>query len=115
MTTITQRKKGWWRVWVLVAVLFALVITGVVLFYVGYDYISWIGVSLVGAKAWASGDWVNAAIESAVWVLIGTLIVYLYYYQRGQKTTGANSGYGYVPQGQQLSNPQQKDTETVIN
>jgi hypothetical protein len=116
MTTLTQRKKGWWKVWVLLAILVTVIITGVILFFVGYDYISWIGVSLVGAKNWASSGWVSAAIESTTWVLIGMGIIYLYYYQRGQKTTVApgQTGTGYAPTPAYPSQSQ-KDTETVIS
>jgi hypothetical protein len=117
--TITQKKKGWWKIWLLLAIIAALIIVAVILYYVGIDYISWIGYSLRDAKRWASESWVSAGIESLVWVSAGGGFVWLYYnYLRGQKVTnvaGTNVGSGYAPAPTYPTAQPNQDKETTIS
>lgn len=117
MSTITQRKKGWWKIWLLLGIIAVLFAVGIILYYVGYDYISWMGTGLVGAKMWGASAWFNGALESMVWVGIGMVLVYLYYgYLRGQQVknvaTGAVGGYNPIPTTPSQPNQGQ---ETVIS
>ena len=115
MSTITQKgKKSIWM-WVLIFVVIGVVVALGVLYYMGMDYISWIGTGLMSLYGdFAAASWVNATLISAGWVALGVLGFYVIKkYFIGEKVTTPISNY--TPIGQQISNTQPQDKETVVS
>jgi hypothetical protein len=114
MTTTTQRKKGWWKIWVIIALVFAVIAVGIALYYFGYDYISWVGVDLVAVKMWSAASWINAGLESTAFVFVGVFACWIWFmYLRGNKTV--SNTLGYTPAGQSLSSTAKSDVETTVS
>lgn len=122
MSTITQRKKGWWKIWLLIGIIVAVVaIVGILANLTdaeGNPYIDLVPVEekYLGVFMWASMSTVNALIVTVGLIISGIVLAWLYYnYLRGQKvTTNLQQAVGYNPQPTTPTQPQ-KDTETVIS
>jgi hypothetical protein len=115
MSQINQRKKGWWKIWIILAIIVGLITIGIVLYYLGYDYISWVGTYLINFKMWGATGWMYAGFESLIWVALGIGLSYLYYwYLKGQTVKNVNTGTGYNPV---PTTPSQSNsgTDTVIS
>lgn len=115
MSTITQKgKKSLWM-WIIIFVVVGVCVALGVLYYMGMDYISWIGTGLTGIYGgFAADSWVNAVLISAGWVALGVVGFYLVKkYFIGEKVTTPVTGY--TPIGQQISNTQSQDKETVVS
>jgi len=121
MTTLTQRKKGWWKIWLLIGVVVAVfAIIGVLAILPNADGNPYLDLTPVqngylSAFMWASDAVVNALILSVGFAALGGFFVWLYYnYLRGQKVTTQPQNAGYNPQPTTPSQPQ-SGTETVIS
>lgn len=122
MSVITQRKKGWWKI-LLVLIIAIVVIVGLAIASVltdadGNPYFNPApyGDAYLGAFMWASEAMFNAVFLTVVLLVGGILIAYLFYRIRGQKvTTNAQTQNTYVPQGQTISQPNTSGTETTVS
>lgn len=117
MTTITQRKKGWWKIWVIIGLIAAVIaIVAVLAMFEIIDVQPWIE-GYLGAFMWASESVINALILTVGFVVTGVLFCYLWYnYLRGQKTTtNTPAGTGYAPVPTYPSQPAQSGQETTIS
>jgi uncharacterized membrane protein YfcA len=110
--TITQRKKGWWKIWVVIAIIAVVIAVIGVLAYLGkIDLAPW-NERYLGIFMWGSTSWINATIILLVCTAFGVLLTYIWYtYLRGNKTTQNQ----YTPPGQTLSQPTQQGTETTVS
>ena len=122
MSTITQRKKGWWKAWLLIGIIVAAVAVIFLLANLtnadGEPYIDLVPVEekYLGLFMWASMSTVNATILLVGAIILGIIIAWLYYnYLRGQKvTTNTPMTGGYNPMPTTPSQPQ-SGNETVIS
>lgn len=117
MSTITQRKKLSIGTWALIFVCIAALITVIVLSVFGIIDLTFMEELLVGYATFGTQSWINAVITIVIPFAVGAVFMWAAYrYFIGQKVTVAAYGAGgYTPQGQSIGNPQQKDTETVVN
>jgi hypothetical protein len=114
MTTTTQKKKLSKGTWALIFLLVAAVITIAVLAVVGYISLQFLADGIVSYMSAGASSWMMGTLLIALPFLGGTLFTYIIYtYFRGNKVV--NTMPTYTPQGQTLSAPQAKDTETVIS
>lgn len=116
MATLTTRKKGWWKVWLLIGVVAAIVIIIAALALIGFLDLTPADEMWRSVFMWGSDASINGAIIATGFTALGLLGGYLWYnYLRGQQTKTATPTYGgYNPVPTTPSNPQQ-DTETVIS
>jgi len=114
MTTATQKRKLSKSAWFLVFLLIAVIITITVLAVIGYISLAFLGDILVGYMTFGASSWITATIALVIPFFVGILVYWVIKtYFIGNKVT--NTMPTYTPQGQTLSAPQQKDTETVIS
>jgi hypothetical protein len=122
MSTITQRKKGWWKI-LLVLIIAIVIIAGLGVASVltdadGNPYFdpTPYGEGYLSIFRWASEAIFNAVFLTVLLLIGGILIAYLFYRVRGQKvTTNTTNPNNYVPSGQTISQPSQSGTETVVS
>jgi ABC-type Fe3+ transport system permease subunit len=122
MTTITQRKKGWWKIWVIIAIIVVALAIVMVLSNLtnadGNPYIDLAPVEekYLGIYMWASMNSINASLVLVGSIVLGISLTWLYYnYLAGQKVTMNNTiNPGYNPLPTTPSQPQTQ-TDTVIS
>jgi hypothetical protein len=111
--TLTQRKKGWWKIWVIIAVIaIAIAIIGVLAYLGKIDLAPW-NARYLGVFTWGSASWINATLLVTAFTVFGVLLAYIYYtYLRGNKVTTTLNNY--TPQGQTIP-ASENNKETVVS
>jgi hypothetical protein len=122
MTIITQRKKGWWRFWVLIAIVAIIAaVVGVLAYLKNADGEPYINLTPVdeGIKqgfTWAAESTFNYILLSIALIIVGIFFAWLYYTQlRGQKVTTSTPTNNYVGQSAVSQQPVKTDTETTVS
>lgn len=122
MQTLTQRKKGWWKIW---AVIIALIVIVAILAVAsmltdaeGNPYFDAAPYAdgYLSVFMWASAGITNAVILTVLMVGGGVFLAYLFYnYLRGQQTKQTAQTPGYNPPPTTPTQTGQSGTETVIS
>lgn len=115
MSTTTQRSKGWWKIWVLFAIIIAVIAIIAVAAYFNKIDLTGANNAFLGLFKFGGSASINGLIIATGWAVIGGLIVYAYYYQRGQKIKNTGAAAPWMPGGQTIPAQGAPDKETVVS